>query len=250
MKLKAYAKVNLCLKVYKGVVEAKHRIDSIMCLYKRLYDTIYIKKSSELFVLYKENGRDICLSDCIVAKSLKYLHTHFNIDINYKIKIIKRIPFGGGLGGGSSDAAAVINYVLSQNPGIQLDLKDIALELGSDIPFFLSRFEIARVGEYGHFVRPIYNWKPKFEVETNNVVCATTEAYEALEQDPDYVSKVNVDRIIENHLYKQHNINVVYNDLTKYIIQNHKELQAVYKKYTNKSFFTGAGSSIVTLKEK
>lgn len=250
MKIKAYAKVNLCLKVYKGVNEAKHRIDSIMCLYPRLYDIIYIKKAREPFVLYKENGKEICLSDCIVAKSLKYLHTHFNIDVNYKIKINKYIPFGGGLGGGSSDAATVINYILSRNPGIQLDLKDIALELGSDIPFFLSRREIARVGEFGNFVRPVYNWNPQFEVETNGVVCSTTEAFNALEQDPEYVSKVNVDRIIENHLYKQHKLNVVYNDLTKYIIQNHKELQAVYKKYTNKSFFTGAGSSIVTLKDE
>lgn len=249
MKLKAYAKVNLCLKVYKGVSDAKHRIDSVMCLYKKLYDKISIRKSNELFVLYKENGKDICLSDCIVAKSLKYLNTHFNIDINYKIKIVKRIPFGGGLGGGSSDAAAVINYVLSQNPGIQLDLKDIALELGSDIPFFLSQYEIARVGGYGETVAPIYNWRPSFYVDTNNIVCATTEAFTSLEEDDDYVSKVNVDRIIDNHLYKQHNINVVYNDLTKYIIQNHKELHNIYKKYGNKSFFTGAGSSIVTLKD-
>ncbi|MCQ2956372.1 MAG: hypothetical protein MJ233_00410 [Mycoplasmoidaceae bacterium] len=60
---------------------------------------------------------------------------------------------------------------------------------------------------------------------------------------------MNVDKIIESQLYKQHYKNVVYNDLTKYIIQSYKELQNVYSKYANKSFFTGAGSSIVTLKE-
>ncbi|MCQ3907429.1 MAG: hypothetical protein MJ219_01400 [Mycoplasmoidaceae bacterium] len=73
--------------------------------------------------------------------------------------------------------------------------------------------------------------------------------FAALEQDPDYVSRVNVNAIINNYLYKQHSLNVVYNDLTKYIIQNYKELQDEYKKYPSPSFFTGAGSTIVTLKE-
>ncbi|MCQ3915575.1 MAG: hypothetical protein MJ195_02360 [Mycoplasmoidaceae bacterium] len=74
--------------------------------------------------------------------------------------------------------------------------------------------------------------------------------FASLENDPDYKSRVNVDHFVENHLYKQHLLNVVYNDLTKYIIENYKELQEVYKKYTNRSFFTGSGPTIVTLKDK
>ncbi|MCQ3914625.1 MAG: hypothetical protein MJ201_02330 [Mycoplasmoidaceae bacterium] len=85
------------------------------------------------------------------------MHAKYNIDIGYHIVVTKRIPYGGGLGGGSADAAAVINYVLSQNPQIQLDLREIAIELGSDIPFFLSGYSIARVKGLGHYVAPIYN---------------------------------------------------------------------------------------------
>lgn len=249
MKLKAYAKVNLCLKVYKGLEDTKHNIDSVMCLYKKLYDKIWIKKSSELFVFYRENGKQISLSDCSISLALKYLHAKYNIDIAYHIVVTKRIPYGGGLGGGSADAAAVINYVLSQNPQIQLDLREIAIELGSDIPFFLSGYSIARVKGLGHYVAPIYNWKPKFSLHFCDVACSTTKVFTALHNDPDYVSRVNVDRVIENHLYKQHLINVVYNDLTKYIIQSYKGLQEVYKPFGNNSFFTGAGSTIVTIKE-
>lgn len=249
MRIKAYAKVNLCLKVYKGLYESKHRIDSVMMLYKKVHDVIHIRKSNDMYICYEDNGKDINLSDCIVSKSLKYLKAKYDIDVNYNIRIVKKIPYGGGLGGGSSDAAAVINYVLKQNPRIQLDLKEIAIELGSDIPFFLTKYSIARVKGIGEYVTPIYNWRPKIEVHFNKIVCETTKAFKALEADVDYVSKVNVDRLIESHLYKQHYLNVVYNDLTKYIIQNYKELHDVYAKYTNRSFFTGAGSTIVTLKD-
>ncbi|MCQ3908539.1 MAG: hypothetical protein MJ200_03150 [Mycoplasmoidaceae bacterium] len=157
MKIKAYPKINLCLKVYKGLYESKHRIDSVMMLYKKMYDSIYIKKAHDLYISYDDNGKDVCISDCLVSKALNYLRYKYNIDIGYVIKIVKRIPFGSGLGGGSADAAAVMNFVLSKHSDIQLDLKEIAIELGSDLPFFLSRYDLARVKNIGELVSPIYN---------------------------------------------------------------------------------------------
>lgn len=157
MKIKAYPKINLCLKVYKGLHDSKHRIDSVMMLYKKMYDTIYIKKAHDLYISYDDNGKDVCISDCLVSKALNYLRYKYNLNVNYTIKIVKKIPFGSGLGGGSADAAAVMNYVLKQNKEIQLDLKEIAIELGSDIPFFLSRYDLARVKNLGEYVAPIYN---------------------------------------------------------------------------------------------
>lgn len=249
MKIKAYPKVNLCLKVYKGLVETKHEIDSVMFLYRKIFDTISIKKASEPFILYIENGKEIHIPDCLVERSLKYLQSKHGLDINYQITITKRIPLGSGLGGGSADAAAVINYILKQNKNIQLDLKEIAVDLGSDIPFFLTHYSMARVKGLGQYVAPIYNWKPKIELHFTPLICSTAKVFASLEQDPDYVSRVNVDKIIQKHLYKQHYLNVVYNDLTKYIIENYKELHDVYKKYPNQSFFTGSGATIVTIKE-
>ncbi|MBQ0045330.1 MAG: hypothetical protein KBS35_00355 [Mycoplasma sp.] len=249
MKIKAYPKVNLCLKVYKGLVETKHEIDSVMFLYRKIYDIITIKKASEPFILYIENGKEIHISDCLVDRSLKYLHSKFGLDVNYHITIVKKIPFGSGLGGGSADAAAVINYIIQQNKNVLLDLKEIAVDLGSDIPFFLSHYSMARVKGLGQYVAPIYNWRPRIELHFTPLICSTTKVFHSLEHDEDYVSRVNVDKIIQNHLYKQHLSNVVYNDLTKYIIENYKELHEVYKKYPNKSFFTGSGPTIVTIKE-
>lgn len=249
MKIKAYSKINLCLKVYKGLYDSKHQLDSVVMLYKKLYDVIYIKKSDSLYISYDENGKNMNISDCLIKKALNYLHHKYNIDINYNIKVVKKIPFGSGLGGGSSDAASVINYILKQNKNIQLDLRDIAIELGSDIPFFLSRYDFARVRKIGEYVAPIYNWKPKVKLHFFPLACSTTKIFNSLEEDVNYISKVNVDHIIKALTFKQHFTNVVYNDLTKYIIQNYKELYDVYKKYPKTSFFTGSGPTIVTLED-
>lgn len=53
------------------------------------------------------------------------------------LRIAKHIPAGGGLGGGSSDAAAVLRLLAELFPDQQLDLATMALRLGSDVPFFL-----------------------------------------------------------------------------------------------------------------
>ena len=156
MKIKAYAKINLCLKVFKKDNESKHQIDSVLLLYKKLFDTIKIKKNKTFSISYFYRKQKIEVENCLVTKTINYLKEKFQLDCNYKIIIKKKIPFGSGLGGGSSDAASIINFLI-EGKEINLDLRDIALKLGSDIPFFLSGYKIARARNYGELVSPIYN---------------------------------------------------------------------------------------------
>lgn len=247
MKLKAYPKVNLCLKVFKHTTESKHTIDSVLFLYKKMHDTIIIKKAKSFSVKYFYRGKLFQMPNCLVTRTMQYLKEKHSIDTNYKIVIKKRIPIGGGLGGGSSDAAEIINYLIAGKE-INLDLRDIALNLGSDIPFFLSRYKVARIRRFGEYVSPIYDFNPKIKLYVNYADISTGSVYTCLDKDWEYQSQVDVDRIIKAYVYKQH-INVVYNDLSKYIIENNKQLAEEIKKYPQPSWFSGAGSTVVVLKD-
>jgi len=76
-----------------------------------------------------------------------------------RLRLTKRIPSPGGLGGGSSDAAAVLRGLQARFPGAlrPAELADLALELGADVPFFLGSEglgpEPSRVGGVGERLR-------------------------------------------------------------------------------------------------
>lgn len=83
-----------------------------------------------------------------------------------RIALTKRIPVGAGLGGGSSDAGAVLRVLAARFPGA-LDparLAALAASLGADVPFFLDP-RPARVGGIGDEIEPIAGF-PSFPVVT------------------------------------------------------------------------------------
>ena len=102
------------------------------------------------------------------------------------ITCTKRIPSQAGLGGGSSDAASLLLLLDALFPGEADTLWEIGLQVGSDVPFFLSRTRIAWVTGRGEFVEPIEDVRPLFGmlVMPGGLKCATREAYEALDQTP------------------------------------------------------------------
>ena len=79
-------------------------------------------------------------SDNLVVKSLELFQERSGCTLGARVELVKRIPMAAGLGGGSSDAAAALRLA---NRAWQINwsddrLAELAAELGSDIPFFLS----------------------------------------------------------------------------------------------------------------
>ncbi|HEB88167.1 MAG TPA: 4-(cytidine 5'-diphospho)-2-C-methyl-D-erythritol kinase [Deltaproteobacteria bacterium] len=105
-------------------------------------------------------------------------------DARIRIRLEKRIPVGAGLGGGSSDAAAVLTGLASILDGSEMksgrvseELHELALSLGADVPFFLYGSP-ARVGGIGDEVEPLSGLAALDLVLVNpGIALATPEVY-------------------------------------------------------------------------
>lgn len=73
-------------------------------------------------------------------KAISLFESYTGIEQNLQVIIEKNIPVGGGLGGGSSNAATVLNYLNKKHGNILPEEKlfEIAVKLGADVPFFLK----------------------------------------------------------------------------------------------------------------
>jgi 4-diphosphocytidyl-2-C-methyl-D-erythritol kinase len=136
IKINANAKINLALAVKYKREDGFHEVELI---YQEIdfHDTLILKKangikfSTDSEVLQKEST-----NLCSVAAEL--LKDNFNLP-GLDIHLEKRLPIGSGLGGGSSDAAAVLKggLKLYEIVSSAKKINTIAKEIGSDVPFFL-----------------------------------------------------------------------------------------------------------------
>lgn len=152
-KVRAYAKVNLGLEVVKKCKNNYHKLKMVMATID-LYDEIIFEDSNEIIV---ETSKFICdYQSNLCYKVAKYLQERYNIKQGIYIYIQKNIPDGGGLGGGSSDAAEVLKF-LNNYWNLKLSnhkMKKIAFKFGCDIPFFIDG-NYAYVYGYGEKIKKI-----------------------------------------------------------------------------------------------
>ena len=134
----APAKLNLFLHVLgryaEGPRAGMHQLQTVFRLIDR-YDRVGIAARDDGEVRFKgEFG-----SDNLCVKAAKLLQETARTPLGCEIALEKTIPVGGGLGGGSSDAATVL-WVLNRLWNLQLtaaQLMDLGLRLGADVPVFL-----------------------------------------------------------------------------------------------------------------
>lgn len=137
MKLKAPAKINLFLKILRRRADGYH--DLFMLMEKlNLCDTITLEKTKGSVELARSlQGVPLEKNLCFKAASL--LKKAAKTEKGARITLEKHIPMGGGLGGGSSDAAAVLKG-LNELWGLDWPLNrlaEIGVKIGADVPFFL-----------------------------------------------------------------------------------------------------------------
>ncbi|MBR2988769.1 MAG: hypothetical protein IKC64_03495 [Clostridia bacterium] len=135
VRLKVYAKINLSLDIV-GERADRHLLDSVMASVS-VFDEIVAYKTSDNGVSVTVNGVDFTRSNAY--KSALAMKERYNLG-GMAIEITPNIPSGGGLGGSSADGAGVIRAIekLFNLDASPKDLVELALSIGSDVPYMLN----------------------------------------------------------------------------------------------------------------
>ena len=158
--IQAPAKVNLILRVLSKRPDGYHEIDSLM-VPVALFDTVTIEEAEKGVRVDCPGHPDLSGPANLAYRAAESFIKETEALFGVKIHIQKRIPLESGLGGGSSDAAAVLKG-MQQFCG--QSLKDatvfaLATRLGADVPFFLNPGP-ARCRGIGEILDPIENLEP------------------------------------------------------------------------------------------
>ena len=131
---RAFAKVNLDLRIVGRRGDGYHEIRTILQAID-LNDEIHVSPSKSFSFTATEGPRD---EENLVVRAVRAFEAETSITVSLRLDLDKRIPSGGGLGGGSADAAATL-MGLGRWYGVQLPgerLHQLLAGLGSDVPFF------------------------------------------------------------------------------------------------------------------
>jgi 4-diphosphocytidyl-2-C-methyl-D-erythritol kinase len=140
MILKAPAKINLYLEIINKRPDGYHNIESIMHTVS-LFDILEFTLTSDSEIELSCSDKSLPVdSTNLVYKTAKKMQEKYGVNRGIKIHLTKNIPMGAGLGGGSSDSAAVIkalNQLWNINASKE-ELESFAKKIGADVPFFLT----------------------------------------------------------------------------------------------------------------
>ena len=133
--MKARAKVNLTLNILNKRSDGYHNLESVFQKIN-LYDEIYVEKSTSDELSLSCNIIEFANQNNIIYKAFNALKEKYSDIGSVKVKLIKHIPSGAGLGGGSTDAAGFLkamNKLFNLNCS-ESELIQIGKTLGADVP--------------------------------------------------------------------------------------------------------------------
>ena len=171
----APAKINLFLKILSKRADGYHCLQSAFQLID-LYDEIYFKKRKDNKITTQYNVESIKKENDLCLKAAELILKDFNVGVDIIVR--KKIPIGGGLGGGSSDAATTL---LALNELFNLNhekkkLMTFGLALGADVPFFINGIN-AWVEGIGEKLSPISIDKNEYLLFVPNIHISTKSIF-------------------------------------------------------------------------
>jgi 4-diphosphocytidyl-2-C-methyl-D-erythritol kinase len=181
LRLPAPAKLNLMLHITGRRADGYHLLQTVF-QFIDLNDWLEFELIADGSIRRTESNSPVPAADDIVLAAASLLQKRFEVSKGVGIRIDKHIPIGGGLGGGSSDAACCL---LALNRlwelGLSLpQLADIGLELGADVPVFVHG-RAAWAGGVGEVLQPIDIHEPVYLVIDPQIHVSTADIFAAEE---------------------------------------------------------------------
>ncbi len=240
-----HAKINIGLRIIEKRSDGFHNLETIFYPITDLYDSLEIVKSKEFkfdssgILIDGDSGNNLCVKAYNILKE-KYNITPVHIHLQ------KNIPFGAGLGGGSADAAftlKMLNEIFELNLSTKT-LEELALQLGSDCPFFIESKPVFAEAQGEKFSPILLNLSEYWIVLVNpNIHVSTAEAYGGVKP---YKSNKKLNEIFPTNIKEWKG--VIVNDFEKTVFKNHPKIaelkQTLYDLGANYSTMSGSGSTV------
>jgi 4-diphosphocytidyl-2-C-methyl-D-erythritol kinase len=162
MTIIAPAKINLHLAVLDRRPDGFHNLESLF-LALDFGDILHFEpfsgeKTSEITMEGTSiSGIELPPEKNIIYKALSLFREKTGFNQSLKIRVEKHIPLGGGMGGGSSDAASTLLALnkIAGSPLNRENLLEMAAALGSDVPFFIYETAAAKISGRGEKIEPV-----------------------------------------------------------------------------------------------
>jgi 4-diphosphocytidyl-2-C-methyl-D-erythritol kinase len=186
LRVRCPAKVNLHLEVLGRRDDGYHELRTIFAAVG-VWDELWFESAPDgVIEIYVEPAGDVPASgDNLAVRAARALGEHLGVTHGARMTLRKTIPVAGGLGGGSSDAAATLAGLArlwGANEGSE-ELERLAAQLGADVPFFLVGGIAWGVGR-GSEVTPLPDLPPWWLVLLPGEPIPTAGVYRALEPTP------------------------------------------------------------------
>jgi len=252
-KIKSYCKINLFLKVLKKLNNGYHNIVSLITFCK-LHDVISISKINDSRDKISFSGRfrrGINNKSNTITRLLNLLRKNrFLLNQTFKINIEKNIPHGSGLGGGSSNAADLLNYLnLKMKLKINKNkINKIARQIGFDVPISLEKKNTFLVGKKDKMLRFNRKFKLNLLIIYPNVICSTKKIYQRNKtkntQKAPYIFNIKNNKKLISFLVNESN------DLEKTVITLYPKIGEIIDNIQSQngcyfSRITGSGSACI-----
>lgn len=231
----APAKLNLFLHIVGRRTDGYHLLQSVFVLVD-LYDTVHLKVRGDGLITRVKPIANVSEAQDLCVRAARLLQQHTGCQLGVELAVDKRIPMGGGLGGGSSDAATVL-VALNHLWKLQLsrqELMDLGLKLGADVPFFIFG-ENAWVEGVGEKIQPISLNLGHFVILTPQTHVSTAEVFSSKELTrntfPTTIAAFHEDRInkmgVSSEIrVKKVGVEVFNNDLAAVVFRKYPEVAA------------------------